>query len=652
MPLMKSRPLKKVTGLVLTLAALLNAPALSTAQVSSPPSPPTGGIVFVSTRDGNEEIYTANDDGSNATNLSNHPARDNAPDWSPDGTKIVFASNRGGQSEVWVMNADGSNAHPLTSNNSEAKHLQWSPDGRRIVWQNYDGNQHDICVVNADGTGFINLTQDSVYQDRPQWSPDSSKVAYEDYSWGFAKILLIGRNGTGIYNVTDSRPQDSEGTADYRPSWSPDGQFIATRRRYSSVPDNGIWGILIPSCCNRWNQTADDTDTSPSWSPDNQRIAYLRNIGGLYQLFDIERFAFANEAKQITSGLNIYDYYRPQWSPGSRRLAFTVGTDGSREIYTVNANGTRLFNLSRNGADDFDVKWHPLTPEPPEEEDQDAPSTTASLSAPPNGSGWHKADVTVILTASDEDGGSGVESITYSASGAQVTPETTINGNAAMITVVGEGTTTISYHARDAAGNVEIPKTVTVKLDKTAPVIHITSPSAYTVGQVAVADFNCGDAVSGVTACAGTVADGATLDTSSIGAKTFEVNATDEAGNASQKSVGYTVGYGVSPQYDQTKAHKSGSTIPIKLQLTDVGGLNLSSAGLVVTASGTIRVSTNTSGELADAGASNPDFNFRYSGGGYIFNLKTTGYAPGTYLLLFRAGSDPTDHTVEFRIRQ
>lgn len=651
---MNSHPLKKMTGLTLIVAALLSVLTLSIAQASaSPASEPTGGVVFVSRRDGNEEIYTAKADGSDATNLTNNPARDNEPAWSPDGSKIVFASDRGGRAEVWVMNADGSNPHPLTSNNSDARHLQWSPDGRRIVWQNYDGNRHDICVVNADGTGFINLTQDAVYQDRPQWSPDSSKVAYEDYTLGYSKVLTIGRNGTGIYNVTDSRPQDSEGTADYRPVWSPDGQFIAARRRYRTVPDNGIWGILIPSCCNRWNQTADDTDTSPSWSPDNQRIAFLRNLGGLYQIFVINRFANALEAKRVTSGLDIQDYYRPQWSPGSRRLAFTVGTEGSREIYVVNADGRRLVNITRNGADDYDVKWHPLTPEPPQGQDEFAPETSAALSASPNANGWHKSDVTLVLTASDDEGGSGVESITYSAAGAQFVPETTISGNVATLAFAVEGTTTITYSARDAAGNVESPKTFTVRLDKTAPAINIGSPPAYIIaGQAATANFTCADAVSGVATCAGTVADGAALDTSSIGAKTFEVSATDVAGNVSQKSVSYTVGYGVSPQYDQMRVHQSGSTIPIKLRLTNAGGVNLSSAGVVVTATGTIRVSTDTYGQLADAGEANPDFNFRYDGSGYTFNLKTTGYAPGTYLLFFRAGSDPTDHTVEFRIRQ
>ena len=70
----------------------------------------------------------------------------------------------------------------------------------------------------------------------------------------------------------------------------------------------------------------------------------------------------------------------------------------------------------------------------------------------------------------------------------------------------------------------------------------------------------------------------------------------------------------------------------------------------MLTAPGTTRISTNSSGELEDAGNSNPDFSFRYSSGGYIFNMKTTGYAPGTYALAFRVAGDPVTHTVQFRI--
>ena len=99
------------------------------------------------------------------------------------------------------------------------------------------------------------------------------------------------------------------------------------------------------------------------------------------------------------------------------------------------------------------------------------------------------------------------------------------------------------------------------------------------------------------------------------------------------------------------KAHKSGSNIPIKLELVDALGANRSASNVVVTAVSVVRVSDDTSGALASPGDSNPDLNFRYQSAGYHFNLKTSGYAPGTYRLNFRAGSDPVVHTVQFKVK-
>jgi hypothetical protein len=110
-------------------------------------------------------------------------------------------------------------------------------------------------------------------------------------------------------------------------------------------------------------------------------------------------------------------------------------------------------------------------------------------------------------------------------------------------------------------------------------------------------------------------------------------------------------GGGINVLYDQTKAVKSGSTLPIKLQLTNSGGANVSSSSIVVTALSVLRIPTNTSGAVQDSGNANPDNNFRFSGGSYIFNLSTKGYATGTYLLKFRAGSDPIIHTVQFQVK-
>ena len=85
-------------------------------------------IVFSSIRDGNEEIYVMNADGSNQINLTDNPARDIIPSWSPDGTMIAFSSDRSGNDEIYVMNADGSNQINLTNAPATDEIVSvWSP---------------------------------------------------------------------------------------------------------------------------------------------------------------------------------------------------------------------------------------------------------------------------------------------------------------------------------------------------------------------------------------------------------------------------------------------------------------------------------------------------------------------------------------------
>jgi len=123
------------------------------------------------------------------------------------------------------------------------------------------------------------------------------------------------------------------------------------------------------------------------------------------------------------------------------------GSSGARDVA-----GTAL---------EHDYTWS-FTTEP----DTTAPITTRTLSPQPNAAGWHKENVTLTLSATDN--ASGVKEISYSINGGQTVTE---EQDSVQIAVTNEGETTISYHAADSMGNAEAPKILVVKLDKTAPQI-------------------------------------------------------------------------------------------------------------------------------------------------------------------------------------
>ena len=72
--------------------------------------------------------------GIRVADLSKNAADDFAPAWSPDGRRIAFVSNRDGNDEIYVMNADGTAVTRLTMNPGEDGGPIWSPDGKQILF--------------------------------------------------------------------------------------------------------------------------------------------------------------------------------------------------------------------------------------------------------------------------------------------------------------------------------------------------------------------------------------------------------------------------------------------------------------------------------------------------------------------------------------
>jgi methionine-rich copper-binding protein CopC len=171
-----------------------------------------------------------------------------------------------------------------------------------------------------------------------------------------------------------------------------------------------------------------------------------------------------------------------------------------------------------NGVTDVFVHERQAAAQP---DDCIAPTTTHTLSPSPNAAGWNNSDVIVSLDATDT-GGSGAKEIRYSATGADAISEQTVAAAnlPATFTVDAEGITTISYSAIDNAGNQESPKTLTVKIDKTAPSVSSTSPSNNATGVAAADNISATFSESG-----------SGIDLESISTDTFQVVQLKPTGN-------------------------------------------------------------------------------------------------------------------------
>jgi len=161
-----------------TDASELFNPATGAGSPGSPAWSPDGAKIAFTMQ---SDIWTVNQDGTGATQVTDAPgppaSGDFEPSWSPDGTRIAFRSSKDGNPEIYTVDEDGSNPQRLTVTTHAERGPAWSPDGTRIAFQRVTVTSPcgpcptDIWVMDSDGSDATNVTNDTAEESTPDWQP-------------------------------------------------------------------------------------------------------------------------------------------------------------------------------------------------------------------------------------------------------------------------------------------------------------------------------------------------------------------------------------------------------------------------------------------------------------------------------------------------
>ena len=248
---------------------------------------PTGVLSFLTTRDGNFEIYTMTADGKNVKNMTNNPALDFWSSWSPDGKQLLFYSNRDGNNEIYRMDADGKNPVNLSNHPSNDYLPDWSPDGKKIVFtSDRDHKNREIYTMKVDGSELSRLTKNDDFEEVPTWSRDGRRILFtrqineviDTTHTTNGEIFIMDATGKNEKRLTFKKGYDSGA------KFSPDGKKIAF---YGPTEDkNYDLFIMNADGSNLVNLSIDVLeDYSPSWSPDGKYIAYSSGTSKQYDVW-------------------------------------------------------------------------------------------------------------------------------------------------------------------------------------------------------------------------------------------------------------------------------------------------------------------------------------------------------------------------------
>jgi len=263
-------------------------------------------IAYIGERtQGVKELYVMDYDGNDSGAMTAYKSTVMTPAWSPDGEKIAFTSYRRGMPDIEILSRLDRRSYAFERAGGTTTTPSWSPDGGKIAFAtSRDGSDTEIYVADWNGKNMRRLTVNKAVDISPVWNPRTGReIAFTSDRDGSPQIYIMDAEGTNVRRLIE------EGGHAVEAAWSTDGQHIAFAWQRSRTSNFDIYVHDLATGKN--TQITQDTGDNerPSWAPDGRHIAFESSRAGSRQIFSM--LLDGTKVRQLTNtGKNT----APAWS--------------------------------------------------------------------------------------------------------------------------------------------------------------------------------------------------------------------------------------------------------------------------------------------------------------------------------------------------
>ena len=328
-------------------------------------------LAFTSNQNGNLDIYTMRADGSGLTNLTNHPAKDLHPIWSPDGKHIAFESDRDGFMQIYRMDADGSNVVQLTRDEADhkltlqydGKYNPWSPDGNRLIFIQEESAEETgtLYSIDINGENEVRLANGRISPNYVSWSPDGKYIGYvlnvsSTPNLYVADTHVVEPDGSNARELKKLLPAGEQLDFFTPYYWSSNGQSIVFPALTSDPSREAVYELDLQT-----NTFLNETETKPvieDWSAEVSLILDINQDGMPFVWERSDGTSNTFEASRTWGELCDLDFTR---SPQNNFAFGVYCPDNKFNLYWTNADGSTIKQLLTLPIDVHvgDIAWSP-----------------------------------------------------------------------------------------------------------------------------------------------------------------------------------------------------------------------------------------------------------------------------------------------------